>query len=105
MCIGIPMQVAAVTPGHALCEGRGETRRVRTALVEPVATGDWLLVFLDSAQEHITAERALEVNATLDLLAAAMGVDATGDALGHASFTLPSAMGRDELRALVGSSS
>lgn len=101
MCIGIPMQVQSITPGHALCSGRGERRQVRTALVEPVATGDWLLVFLDSAQERITVERAIEVNATLDLLHAAMAGDAPGDA----AFTLPSAMARDELRALVGGAS
>jgi hydrogenase expression/formation protein HypC len=28
MCIGIPMQVTAVEPGHAVCEGRGERRHV-----------------------------------------------------------------------------
>lgn len=98
MCIGIPMQVQSTTPGHALCSGRGARRRVRTALVDPVAAGDWLLVFLDSAQEHISADRAQEVNATLDLLDAAMAGGPNADA----AFALPSAMGRDALLALVG---
>jgi len=99
MCIGIPMQVLALEPGHALCEGRGERRRVRTALVGEPAPGDWLLVFLDSAQERIDAERAREVNATLDLLVA---VQAGQGADADAGFALPSRLSRDDLLALAG---
>jgi hydrogenase expression/formation protein HypC len=33
MCIGIPMQVIESDGRFALCEGRGERRRVQTALV------------------------------------------------------------------------
>ena len=102
MCIGIPMIVVAVEPGHALCDGRGEQRRVRTALVDTPRVGDWLLVFLDSAREAIDAQRAAEVNATLDLLeavqfAAPAPATATDDA-----FTLPSSTSIDALRALCG---
>ena len=99
MCIGIPMQVLALEPGHALCAGRGEQRRVRTALVGEPAIGDWLLIFLDSAQERISAARAGEVNATLDLLCAArsgQGADA------DAGFVLPSSLSREQLLALSG---
>ena len=72
MCIGIPMQVARIEPGHAVCAGRGETRRVRTALVGEVALGEWLLVFIDSAQERLDPDRAQEITATLALLQDAM---------------------------------
>ena len=58
MCIGIPMQVTAIEPGHAWCEGRDERRRVNTALVNAVSPGDWLLVFLNDARENIDAARA-----------------------------------------------
>ncbi|MDD0839098.1 HypC/HybG/HupF family hydrogenase formation chaperone [Curvibacter sp. HBC61] len=99
MCIGIPMQVTALEPGHALCEGRGERRRVNTALVDGVATGDWLLVFLGDARERIDAARASEVNATLDLVLGAMrGEGGAGDA----GFELPSRMSADQLRQLAG---
>lgn len=96
MCIGIPMQVIAVEPGHAVCNGRGEARRVRTALVGHVTLHDWLLVFIDSAQEVITVERAQEINATLDLMQASLA----GEALPAAAFALPSAMSREQVLAL-----
>ena len=99
MCIGIPMQVLELEPGHAVCSGRGEQRRVRTALVGEPRPGDWLLVFLDSAQERITAERAAEVNATLDLLAAVQAGEGGG---ADAAFTLPSQLSAHELLALTG---
>lgn len=99
MCLGIPMQVMAVEPGYVRCAGRLGERRVRSALVGEVAVGDWLLVFLDSAQERITVERAREVDATLDLIEAVMQGEA-GDA--DAAFALPSAMSSEQLRALSG---
>lgn len=99
MCIGMPMQVTATEPGHAWCEGRGERRRVNTALVGPVEPGDWLLVFLGDARERIDADRAAEVNAALDLVLGAMqGLG--GD--GEAGFTLPSQMTAEQLRRLSG---
>ncbi|MFZ5464423.1 MAG: HypC/HybG/HupF family hydrogenase formation chaperone, partial [Pseudomonadota bacterium] len=81
MCIGIPMQVESVEPGHAWVVGRGERRRVETALVAPVFAGDWLLVFLDGARERIDAQRAAEIGAALDLLADALG-GGPGDTVG-----------------------
>jgi len=100
MCIGIPMQVVAVEPGHARCQGRGEYRRVNTALVGAVGADDWLLIFIDSAQERISAERAQEINATLDLMEAALRGDSHDLRVG---FSLPSDMSREQLMALSGS--
>lgn len=98
MCIGIPMQVRTLEPGHAVCDGRGERRRVNTALVGTLAPGDWLLVFLGDARERIDADRAAEVNATLDLVFDAMhGHGADGDA----GFALPSRMSADQLREIA----
>lgn len=103
MCIGIPMQVLSLEPGHANCQGRGQARRVRTALVGSVAAGDWLLVFLDSAQECIDAQRAQEINGTLDLLEAVLQGHETKNTparLDHVAFELPSRMSREQLLAL-----
>jgi hydrogenase expression/formation protein HypC len=99
MCIGIPMQITAIEPGHALCSGRGVHRRVNTALVGALALGDWVLIFIDSVQEHISFERATEINATLDLMQAAMHGESAGMAVG---FSLPSAMSATELKTLFG---
>jgi hydrogenase expression/formation protein HypC len=99
MCIGIPMQVTAVEPGSALCQGRGEIRRVSTALIGAVMPGDWLLVFLNDARERIDAARAAEVDATLDLVLGAMQ---GGVADAPAEFELPSRMSAEALRQLTG---
>jgi hydrogenase expression/formation protein HypC len=99
MCIGIPMQVIESDGRFALCEGRGERRRINTALVGDVTRGDWLLVFIDDAREHIDADRAAEVNAALDLVLGAM----QGAALpGDIDFALPSQMTPEQMRALTG---
>jgi len=98
MCIGIPMQVIEADDRFALCEGRGEHRRINTALVGDVAPGDWLLVFLDDARERIDANRAAEVNAALDLVLSAMqGLETQEDA----GFALPSQMTPEQIRALT----
>lgn len=99
MCIGIPMQVIEADGRFALCEGRGERRRINTALVGEVACGDWLLVFLDDAREQIDAHRAAEVNAALDLVQGAMQGLETQE---EAGFSLPSQMNTEQLRALTG---
>jgi hydrogenase expression/formation protein HypC len=104
MCIGLPMQVIATREGFATVQGRGELREVLTTLVGTLQPGDWVLVFIDSVREVIDAQRAAEVNATLDLVAAAMGgasLDHTG-AHAAAQFDLPSALSAEQLQALTG---
>lgn len=102
MCIGIPMQVQSVEGRWAQVAGRGEQRQVDTALVAPVAPGDWLLVFLADARERIDALRAAEVNAALDLLFGALsGAPGWADASAAPGFALPSQMSAAELRALT----
>ena len=99
MCIGIPMQVISPEGRHALCEGRGERRRINVALIGDVAPGDWLLVFLDDARERIDAARAIEVNAALDLVLGAMQGEHVAD---DVAFALPSQMSAAQMRALTG---
>lgn len=101
MCIGIPMQVLTLEPGFAQVQGRGETRRIKTTLIGDCAVGDWLLTFIDDAREIISAERAREVNATLDLLQAVMGGELLGEDA-DAAFSLPSAMSANDLQRLTG---
>jgi hydrogenase expression/formation protein HypC len=107
MCIGIPMRVLAVEPGHAQCAWRGESRRVRTALVGEVQVGDWLLVFIDSAQERLAPDRAAEIDAVLSMLQGALdGPAADHDEAGSEdAFALPSRWTTEQLRALSGAPS
>jgi hydrogenase expression/formation protein HypC len=99
MCIGWPMQVQAVRPGHATARRGSITREVRTALVEPVAAGDWLLVFLDDAREQLTPARAAEIDATLALVEAALSGAAPAAADAAVGFDLPSSWTPDQLEA------
>lgn len=91
------MQVQAVRPGHATVRRADMVCEVRTALVGPVAPGDWLLVFLDDAREALSADRAAEIDATLAMVEAAMAGDAGARAA--PSFDLPSAWTPGQLEA------
>lgn len=104
MCIGIPMKVFRLEPGHAWVTGRGEVKRVDTALLGDCRENDWLLVFLDAARERIDAARAAEVNAVLDLVEGAMGGGhaALPDPADDPGFALPSRMDPTALAALAG---
>ena len=107
------MQVQSVRPGFATVRRAAagvqpEEREVRTALVDPVAPGDWLLVFLDDARERLSPERAAEISATLALVEAALSGGEAEDpgAAGHprdtlapAAFDLPSRWTPEQLEA------
>ncbi|TWH76602.1 hydrogenase expression/formation protein HypC [Azomonas agilis] len=71
MCIGIPMQVVALESLRALCTADAETRWVDIRLIDVPQIGDWLLVFLDSAREILTPERAGQIQEALLALQAA----------------------------------
>lgn len=103
MCIGIPMQVRALEPGFAVCEGRGESRRVSTVLLGTVKPDEWLLVFLNDARERITAARAQQVNEALDLVAQAMSSQPLSREQRQSTESdLPSAMSVEQLNRLTG---
>ncbi|MEW8627473.1 MAG: HypC/HybG/HupF family hydrogenase formation chaperone [Candidatus Thiodiazotropha sp.] len=68
MCIGIPMQVVSTEGTTALCQGMGESRRVDTLLVGDQPVGSWLLVFLNSAREVLSEQRAEQIRQALQAL-------------------------------------
>lgn len=61
MCVGIPMRVLEVNGDMALCEGMGRREHVNTLLTGIPEVGEWLLVFLGSAREIITADQAAAI--------------------------------------------
>ena len=59
------MRVVEAHSHFAVCETGDRQKRVNTLFVGEVETGQWLLVFLDSAREILTEEQALQLNNAL----------------------------------------
>ncbi len=70
MCIGIPMRIIESDDFTALCEGRGERRRVDVMLLEKASPGAWVLVHLGNAVRLLEGEEALQISEALDALLA-----------------------------------
>lgn len=102
MCLGIPMQVERVEPGFAWVreDSLAELIRVETALIEAPKIGDWLLIFLKSAREVLTKERAAEIKQAQHLVAQVMSGAQQLDQ--SVDFALPSQMNEQTLHELLG---
>jgi hydrogenase expression/formation protein HypC len=72
MCVGIPMTVLSGDEHTALCERRGEVRRVSLMLVGAVPAGTQVLVHIDAAVRVLEAGEARQIDDALDGVAAAM---------------------------------
>ncbi|MGO9171365.1 MAG: HypC/HybG/HupF family hydrogenase formation chaperone [Rhodomicrobium sp.] len=81
MCVGLPMQIIEPGPRRALCSFDGETREIDMALVGEQPAGSWVLVFLDSAREVITAGDAAKIGDALKALALVMRGETSVDHL------------------------
>ena len=72
MCIGVPVQVMEPGEWMALCRGRNGDEQVNMMLIGPQTVGTWVLNFLGSAREVISAEDARNIDKALDGLSAIM---------------------------------
>ncbi len=72
MCIGIPMQIIEPRGESAVCIYLGQTTLVDMMLVGEQAAGTWLLVFLDTAREVISADKARQIADALEAMRLAM---------------------------------
>ncbi len=81
MCIGIPMRVVEAGDGYAWCEGMGQRRRINTLLVGNQVVGVWLLTFLDSAREVLSAEDAARITDAVEAVNRVMQGDTDIDHL------------------------
>lgn len=73
MCIGVPAQITAITPGPmpmATLRAAGETRTACLAYVPEAGVGDWVYVQLGFATVVLTEQEAQESLAALGELAA-----------------------------------
>jgi hydrogenase expression/formation protein HypC len=75
MCIGIPMRVIECDGFTALCEGRGEQRRVNVMLIEGAEPGAWVLTHAGNAVRLLDGEEASQINEALDALTAVLNGD------------------------------
>jgi len=75
MCIGLPMQVVEQHGESAHCIYRGQESLVDTMLVGPQPVGAWLLVFLDTAREVISEQKARQIADALEAMRLAMQGD------------------------------
>jgi len=73
MCVGVPVQVIESGEFFCLCRGRNGDEQVNMMLIGSQPVGTWVLNFLGSAREVITAEDAENINKALDGLAEIMG--------------------------------
>jgi len=81
MCIGVPMQIVETGDGYAWCEGMGETRQIDTLLVGNLPVGSWVLTFLDSAREVLSADDAARITDAVQAVNRVMRGDANIDHL------------------------
>lgn len=72
MCIGIPMRVLEHGEVTALCEGRGERRRINMLMVGDCPPGSWVMTFLGAARDVLSEQDADEINRTLDEIEAVL---------------------------------
>lgn len=68
MCIAIPMMIIEQREFTALCRGRNGEAVVETLLIGAQPQGTWILNFLGSAREVISAEEARRIDDALELM-------------------------------------
>ncbi len=79
MCIGVPVQVVQANDFTALCRGRNGEETVNMMLIGAQPVGTWVLNFLGSAREVLSAEDAANIDKALDGLSAIMQGEADID--------------------------
>ncbi len=72
MCVGIPVQIIEAGEYMARCRGRNGEEIVNMMLIGPQLEGTWVLSFLGSAREVLSAEDAGNIDKALDGLSAVM---------------------------------
>lgn len=81
MCIGIPMQVVEQHAESARCIYQGQESLVDMMLVGQQPAGTWLLVFLDTAREVLSEQKARQISDALEAMRLAMQGDSQIDHL------------------------
>lgn len=80
MCVGIPMLLLSVEGIAGRAWDGTSAHDIDLSLTDEAVAGDWVLTFLGTAREVISAEAAARIVAALDGLRAVMRGEAPGDA-------------------------
>ena len=72
MCVGIPMKIVVEGDLVAECEGRNGRESINMMLLGSQPKGTWILAFLGSARDILTADEAAKIDDALDALEAVM---------------------------------
>ncbi len=75
MCIGIPMQIVELYDESASCMYRGQESLIDLMLIGPQPVGTWLLVFLGTAREVLSEQKAGQITDALEAMRLAMQGD------------------------------
>jgi len=77
MCLAVPMKIAEITEGVAICEVDGVRREASLMMLEEAAVGDYVLIHAGFAIEKIDPEEAEKTLAVFrEVLDAGGGVEA-----------------------------
>ena len=79
MCFGVPMQIQSVDGLNAVCTGHGRTETVTLSLIDAVAPGQRVLVYLGSAVRVLSAKEATQISDAI----AAIDAASRGEAFDH----------------------
>jgi hydrogenase expression/formation protein HypC len=72
MCLGLPMTIVETDGLSALCEYRGEQRRISVMLLSDPPVGAKVLVYIDSAVRLLDEEEARLIGDAIDGISAAL---------------------------------
>lgn len=89
MCVGIPMQITAIDGIAATTTNGRHNEVIDLSLTPDAQVGDWLLTFLGTSREIISADEAQKIGAALDGLKSVMNGGALGDAFADLENTGP----------------
>lgn len=89
MCVGIPLRILSVDGIAARATDGAREELIDLSLTGPLAPGTWVLGFLGTAREVISADDAQKISAALDALRAIMAGGTPGDAFADLEETGP----------------
>ncbi len=80
MCVGVPMQIKSVDGIAAMASDGKTVEMIDLSLTGPLEPGTWVLTFLGTAREVISADEADKITKALDGLRSLMEGGDLGDA-------------------------